>query len=145
MLKPSVVCALLAFAAPVQASAESWLCITDMATGFSADKTTKIWTQANFKPVGRYIIKPSTNPRWKYIVSKFGESEALPEATCNSGPNEYGYLNCEPGFGDFKFNSNNLRFIRTYIAGYVEIGSHNKYMTEGNDDPGIEIGRCSKL
>lgn len=146
MLKRAIICALLALSIPAQASAESWLCIADMSTGFSADKTTKIWRQANFRVSDkRVIIKPSDNPSWKYEVNEFGKQSDLPAAWCKDGPNDYGYLFCTSLFGEFKFNTINLRYLRTFLAGYVEITPSNTLIKEGENDPGIEIGRCSKI
>ncbi|GLJ00477.1 hypothetical protein Sbs19_42950 [Sphingobium sp. BS19] len=117
-----------------------------MATGFKYDIASKRWQNARFNASEqRLIIKPSTNPAWQYVVVEFGKPEGFPEATCKQLPNKYGFLFCDGIFGDFKFNTLNLRYIRSYLAGYVEITPNNRLSEEGGDTPNIEIGKCSQL
>jgi hypothetical protein len=65
-------------------------------------------------------------------------------AFCKGEPNSYGYLSCDALYGEFKFNTNNLRYIKTYIAGYGEVTAGGT-VVEGDDTPYVEIGRCSKI
>lgn len=130
--------------APTQASAESWLCIADMTTGFGFDQTTQRWKEMSFSPTdSRFILKPSDNAEWAYVVSEFGSS-TIPYATCDSGPTSYGFISCDAGFGEFKFNKINLRYVRTSVVGYAEI-TPTTPTKDGDDAPIIEIGRCSKI
>ena len=146
MLKRTILCAVLALSIPAQASAKSWLCIADMGTGFKFEKTTKEWRQVTFKvEKSRFIISATPEKQWAYEVKEFGKSSPYPDATCKNGFSEYGYLNCTGLFGSFKFNNKNLRYLATYLAGYVEIIPGSKNMIEGDDTPSMEIGRCSPL
>lgn len=146
MLKRTIIAAILAITMPAQASAQSWLCIADMSTGFSYNKTLNKWEHTRFNVDDeRLIIKPSTGTSRAYEVFEFGNTSNIAAATCGSAPNEYGFLFCDGLFGEFKFNSKNLRYVRTYIAGYVEILPDNLFSKEGNDTPNIEIGKCSPI
>lgn len=146
MRKQALIAAALATAVPAQASAESWLCIADMATGFKYNSVLKRWDEASFNVAeSRYIIRPSRNPAWKYEVTAFGKPTGAPEAWCKAEPSSYGYLLCNSYFGEFKFNTGNLRYIKTYLAGYVEILPTNSLVVEGGDTPNMEIGKCSLL
>ena len=145
MLKRAIIAAAM-LAVPVQASAESWLCIPDMATGFRYDKILRKWTQSTFQTDGeRMIIKKASDPQVRYEVREFGKDDTLPLARCQKDFTEYGFLKCEGILSEFKFNKKNMRYIRTYLAGYVEIIPGNTFMKEGNDTPLIEIGRCSAI
>lgn len=145
MIKRVLLAVTLSATIHTQASAESWLCIADMSSGLSYNKARGQWEHAKFNVDGsRFIIKPSQGPNLKYEVHKFGNKSSFPEAFCAEGVNASGYLFCSTLFGQFKFNSKSLRYVKTYVAGFVEItpgGIHK----EGEDTPNIEIGRCSKI
>ncbi len=146
MQKRGIICATLALSIPAQASAESWLCIPDLATGFKYDAGTKQWREATFKTEGdRYIIKAADDGKNAYVITEFGDPSTIPNAWCENDINDGGYLFCKGIFTEFKFNKNNLRFLQTYHGGYIEIQPSNKFMKEGDDTPLISIGRCSKI
>jgi hypothetical protein len=137
--------ALCVTAIPAQASAQTWLCIADMTTGFGFDKTTKRWKETSYSPEeSRYIVTPSNKPEWEYLVMEFGSDDTIPYATCRDGPTRYGFISCDALFGEFKFNKNNLRYVRTSVVGYAEI-TPTTPTKDGDDAPVIEIGRCSKI
>lgn len=145
MRKRAIICAALALAIPTQASAESWLCIPDMATGFTFDAEAKRWRQTNFNVEGvKYLIsKPEFAP-YAYTVTEFGKKQSIFDPTCKNGPNEVGVMACTGLVTDFKFSEKNLRYIRTTTLGYAEpytTGVHE----EGGNTPNMEIGRCSKI
>jgi hypothetical protein len=145
MPKRAMICAALAFAIPAQASAESWLCIADLSSGLIYRQGLNKWQTAVFDTEGkRFIIKPAVDSSQKYEVNEFGSTSKFPMAFCENGPNEYGYLFCKGLFSEFKFNTINQRYIRTYVAGYVEVVGGND-VKEGGDTPFIEIGKCSKI
>lgn len=79
-----------------------------------------------------------------YQVTQVGENE--PTFWCKYDFNSYGLLHWQGilGIGDFKFNKKNLRFMRAYIVGYINVipGGTAK---ESGDTPMIEIGKCSPI
>lgn len=132
--------------APLTANADNWLCIVDKSTGFKLENGT--WEIGNFNP-DKYLIKPadkvSSSAGALYQVNSFGSE--LPEYICPTGfeDGEYkGILDCR-GFairGDtFKFNLTTGHFLSTYTSGYVHT-SKGKIV---DDNPAIQIGKCSKL
>jgi hypothetical protein len=146
MLKKAIIAAIV-LAVPIQANAESWLCAGDLANGLAYNKANRTWEPTRFNAKDtKFIIRPSDHPTRKYEVNEFGKPEGpFPDYACKVEPNEAGYLFCSGLFGEFKFNTKNLRYIRVYLAGYIEIMPSNTLMAEGEDTPMIEIGRCSKI
>ena len=146
MLKRVIIAATLAVSVPAQASAESWLCIPDMSAGFSFNKASQSWQHTKFNIQDeRLIIRVSNTASRKYEVNVFGKETSMPDYICKEGPNESGFLFCQGIFGEFKFNTENLRYIRVYMAGYIEMRQSSLFMKEGDDTPHIEIGKCSKI
>ena len=136
----------LAALLPTQASAATWLCIPDMASGLSYNTTLRKWGHAKFNVAGeRFLVKESSVTDWEYEVREFGKESVIPDAWCPKGPNEYGYMFCDGMYGQFKLNTKNLRYLRTYLAGYVEITPDSDMIKEGENTPFIEIGKCSKI
>jgi hypothetical protein len=132
---------------------QSWLCIDESVTGFAFKD--QRWQQTNFEE-GKYIVRPLVQgdtgfdpggPVQRYGVFTFGEDTIA--YTCYDGFNllssatysDIPVLNCG-GFGQFRFDRDTLRFLRTYVDGYT-------YIPEGGDNndntPLIAIGTCSKI
>lgn len=120
---------------PINAQ-ERYVCVPIQAAGFSFDQSLGRWKSVNLRAVHeQYIISgQTTSDRALTIVS----SEAGVEE-CRSdkgfGNNNEAHFTCF--FGEFKFNKNTGRFIRTFTAGYVD-GLDNLENT-----PAIVIGNCS--
>ena len=110
---------------------DTYLCIPISATGYSFEKVTNSWDIASFK-VGsqKYLLKNNLST-WRWY--RFGEKEST--STCTA---QITKINCRD-VGDIVFDKNNLRYLRTYIAGYVDGVNNN------NNTPLIEIGTCSPL
>jgi hypothetical protein len=137
------VCTVTALA-PSSALAESWLCIADQATGFSFNSVSKKWADARFDVADRrYLIVSEDDEKYPYMVKRFGKPDSLP-MLCDAFAAET-FLHCRGLAGNFRFNQKTLRYIHTYDVGYINPTPGLNDMTEGEDTPFMEIGRCSKI
>lgn len=126
---------------------ESYLCIADMATGFSYNKTIDKWEIAKFNvDDSKYVVSKSNLKGYVWEIKKIGDSE--PISWCKEDINDGGYLHCE-GFEYFKMNIRNLRFMSVYMIGYINdnIKENNGsfIFKEGGNTPSMQIGKCSPL
>lgn len=113
-----------------------YVCIADKAVGFSFDAYSKSWNHANFKVSDSKFVLSKNNANWQW--KKMGESYPI---SCGEF-NEYGYIRCDSGFTQVSFNKKNLRYMKSYLVGYVNAGIAGK---EGEDTPLLEIGKCSPI
>jgi hypothetical protein len=113
-----------------------YVCIADKAAGFSFDTYSKTWNNANFKVSDSKYVLSKSGGSWQW--KKMGESYP---SSCGEF-SEYGYLKCDNGFTQVSFNKKNLRYMKSYLVGYVNGGIAGK---EGEDTPNIEIGKCSPI
>ena len=60
------------------------------------------------------------------------------EFDVNLEQHQSGILSCSYGYGSIHFNKKNLRYIETYLLGYIE--GDNKKAT-----PSLTIGECVKM
>ena len=112
----------------------SYLCVADSVVGFTFNRVTKSWTQTNFAAEDAKYLLSLTNNRWEW--KKIGKKQSL----VNCGQfSEYGILSCD-GLWNIQFNKTNLRFLQTYMFGYVA-----PFGNEGDDTPNMTIGKCSPL
>lgn len=119
-------------------SQNSYLCIPDLATGFSYQKNLDKWKISTFDVAkNKYILTKSNTNKWEWKI--FGEEYS--NVNCDNTFSEHGYLNCN-GFEQIQFNKKNLRFMKIYRIGYVNKGIGG---IEGEDTPNMEIGKCSPL
>lgn len=58
----------------------SYLCISEEATGFAMNKSTKEWKDSLFNNGRKYIIKKSNSKKYAYEVTRLGEE--LPFTYC---------------------------------------------------------------
>jgi hypothetical protein len=134
-MKLKTICAtflLLNFNVTAHAAGTSYLCIPDMATGFKLENGK--WDFARFD-----VSKD------KYLVQQEFEAESYKVVEIGSAnPNHTGCLFsgstmvCGDLYMGFIFNSDVLRYQRTYGFGYVNGDSVD-------NTPLVEIGRCSKI
>jgi hypothetical protein len=126
----------------------SYICVTDMATGFRFDQGSKTWQQARFNASSKYIVsRPKERSMFSWELREVGSQDT--RGFCKNDFNEVGNLFCDTMGGQFKFSKGTLRFIHTYAMGYWHDQNplvENKYRSkEGADTPFIEIGKCSPL
>ncbi|MDM7941609.1 MAG: hypothetical protein QUV35_03175 [Hydrogenophaga sp.] len=140
----------LALLVPVMASATtSYLCATEKAAGVSFDKTRGTWDTAIFKADGKYLVSQATPAELaespaKWHVKKLGQSFSM--YGCPEDFSNQGRIYCR-GIGEFKFNKENGRFLRTYTLGYYNDtpGKVDFFGAEGENTPAVEIGKCSPI
>lgn len=141
-MKPILFVVLLLTA--TSAWAESYLCISDQAAGFSFNKGQKKWSATTFQANNKYIIKrPPTGTNIEWFVTKFGSND-FATAFCARDFEDSGVLFCA-GLRDFKFNKKNMRFLSTYSIGYFSDSPDSEWSKEGGDTPSMEIGTCSLI
>ena len=116
----------------------SYLCVTEMSTGFRGEENTGKWRVANFKE-RKYIVFEPKPGSVELSVRQIGS--ANPIAQCKSAP-EWGgdALHCFGG-EEFWMDTRNLRFTVTYPHGYWNTAQ--KMATGGT--PFVAIGTCSAL
>jgi hypothetical protein len=115
----------------------SYLCSTEMTTGFRLDESTGKWQVAKFKE-SKYIISNSDASGW--YVRLLGSADAI--ARCQSMPEPSATtLRCS-GSEEFWIDTKRLKFTAAHPHGYLE---GQGVLPEGHSTPFISIGRCSLL
>lgn len=127
------------------AAADSYLCVADMAAGFSFEKTARNWKSSTLIPKGKYIVSRSTRKGFTWEVKEVGDKDA--SILCKDDFSEKGALVCD-GFTQFRMNRTSGRFLAVYVIGYWTDDKNAKegeLFREGADTPHMEIGKCSPL
>jgi hypothetical protein len=130
--------ALTLLATPVS-SEERYLCETVTSGGVRYDTTSKEWVGTRFKTTKSLIIsKPTDGGPYEgraFVVTKLGTSYA--SGSCAKPFDSEGNLKCGMLFGELLFNKNTMRFLSTYMFGYLDGIDNN------DNTPAISIGVCS--
>jgi hypothetical protein len=120
---------------------ERYLCVAEQVTGFFYDAELQKWKPTQFNPAEvKYIIRPSgpENRRFEIVAMALDMVLCTSEAGIEKG-NEISF-SCVNG--QFIFNQNTGRFIKSDILGYVG-GDHLDITPGRHQTPNIAIGRCS--
>lgn len=136
-MKSLVAAACLSFiASVVQAGAESFLCVGQLATGFAwVDGK---WQARQFGVEDKiFVVQPSASD--EYTVTRIGD--AAPTHYCPAlRPSDASVLLLCGGLGNgFSFSSKTLRFQENYAIGYTTGGD------SAANAPYLLIGKCTKL
>lgn len=118
---------------------ETYLCISELSSGFAFDKGSRQWKHARFEVKGEKYLLSNKSGRWKWKT--FGEDDNQAK-DCGSF-SSYGYINCQIYFGTVTFSKQNMRFLKSYLAGYTSAGVAGN--EDGGDEPHLTIGTCSTL
>ena len=122
--------------------AEKYICLADIVTGFKYSETSEKWVETGFLADDKYIISESDTERYAFEVVKIGSK--YPEANCEEGFGEYGFLICNGAGQDFRFQKKNGRYIRSNVMGYFNVLPSSNGITDSTSDtPFLEIGKCS--
>lgn len=121
-------------------AADSYLCVTELTTGLSYDKSTKKWKSADFRSEKKFVITRAKHKSYAWEVKEAGDN--FPAVTCKSDFNDAGNLFCS-GVFDFRFNSKKLRFLYVYPLGYWSDDNSSGILKEGENTPALAIGKCS--
>lgn len=128
---------------PFHASAaDSYLCVAELATGFSYDGAKKKWKSADFRSEKKLVVSRSKQKSHAWETKEVGDS--LPGATCEKDFNEAGNLFCS-GVFDLRLNNRTLRFLYVYPIGYWSDGDKTGMSKEGDNTPALVIGKCSPV
>jgi hypothetical protein len=109
----------------------SYLCMPDEASGFRFNPYQKSWEPVIFKVAQEKILLKKSDRGWEWV--KFGHKYG---SLCKEMDKS---LQCDIYVGEVLLNRNTLRYIETYMIGYVN-GSDNN-----DNTPFIAIGRCTPL
>jgi len=131
------------------ARAESYQCISDMATGFRYDTARKEWREASFRARQRYLLtRPSEaevalmKPHPVAWILKAAHNNSV-EGTCSKDFGTFEFVMCS-GISEFRFSRVTGRFLRAVLSGYY-LDDPNSRWPEGGLTPHVEIGRCSLI
>jgi hypothetical protein len=142
--------------------AGSYFCVSDAAGGVWFDKATNKWIGSTFSASERYVVKivqhslmPDTlgNMSTTYTVSVAAHGqqagEGIPCTSANGdlrkvdvGLNfigETGEFSCMQFGGEWVMNLKNMRFLQSYLWGYVDGVDDNR------NTPYVQIGTCTKI
>lgn len=136
-LLPAVVGALMSLNS---FAADSYLCVADITTGLSYDKSAKKWKSVDFRSEKKLFITRVKHKSYAWEVKEAGDR--FPGATCKSDFNDAGNLFCS-GVFDFRFNSKKLRFLYVYPLGYWSDDNSSGVLKEGENTPALAIGKCN--
>ncbi len=125
---------------------ESYLCITDEATGFKFNKSLDKWESANFKAGRKFLVGREPIYEHAFVVREVGEQ--METSWCKQDFDDYGYLHCT-GFALFNMSKISLRFILVDTGGYIGSVKKDK-QGKVTFDPKehtsyMSIGKCSSL
>lgn len=111
---------------------DAYLCVPLKSTGFKYDKGTKRWEQVTFKTSEKkYLLKKVKGQwEWRLFGEELGEKCGLMY--------DSGWVKCIAPWITIKFNKNNLRYIESYVVGYLE-------GDDAGDTPSITIGSCTSI
>ncbi len=111
---------------------QAYVCVANSSSGFKYDKNIRKWESTKLIPSDDKKLLKKDVGGWSWASFGSGYPERCGEI------NKYGVLNCQTFFGSLIFDKDTLRYMETYMAGYVD-GDR-----EGNT-PSITIGKCSPL
>ena len=131
---------------------EAYVCKVEFTGGLAYDVEAKSWHSTTFQPKGKFVfrLKSVKNQTGKTDLHAVNYEATVTEAgrnreiSCAGGKDrttsadQDGTLNCATALYEYKFNLKNNRFLRAYLAGYVN------GMNESSDTPGVSGGTCTK-
>jgi len=132
---------------------EAYVCKVEFTGGLAYDAESKSWQSTTFQPKGKFIfrlkfVRTETEKiglhgvNYEATVTEAGRNR---EISCAGGkdkttsPDQDGTLDCTTALYQYRFNLKNNRFLRAYLAGYVN------GMNENSDTPGVSGGTCIKM
>jgi hypothetical protein len=128
-----VLFSLLSFSSITWGEDITYLCIATKSTGFYYDKSSKEWTNTTFKISDSKKLIKKKGSSWEW--SEFGDKHSRPY--CKERGKDY--VDCNTFGGELSLNTKNMRYMETYIFGYIDGQDNN------DNTPAITIGKCSPL
>ena len=123
-------------------ASESYVCITEMTTGFNFDAKADRWKNAVFRSEKKIAITRAVKKPYAWEAKEVGDTR--PSATCEQDFNDAGNLFCS-GIFDLRFNKRHLRFLYVYPIGYWSDDKASPTTREGVNTPAMAIGTCRAL
>jgi len=143
MKKIPVICLLLLCSGSVLAEKEqkNYLCIAETSGNIAFNDDTGKWEGSNSEAGNKFLLKINDKEYLSFAatVTNFGQKK--PMFICLKG-DEHTYAKsqiCKGFYGRFVYSLETLRFLRSYLAGYIDGKDNN------NNTPYIQIGTCSPL
>ena len=134
----AILFAILALAGSPLGAEEIYQCVPEQAAGFIFDPSSSRWKSVNLVAENaKYIIRGAISPEGALSIMSAGTNYEECRSSEGYGNTNQAYFECF--FGEFIFNKNTGRFIRTYTAGYTDGLDNDK------NTPAILIGSCSPL
>jgi hypothetical protein len=127
----------------------AYLCVTELATGFTFDKQAKRWSIAT-SPIGKYVVsrRQPDEHRWDgalpYEWKVIPVGSKSPEAFCNEDIANEDALVCR-GDSEFRLNKKALRFERALLGGYWAQGFAYPGGQEGDFASTLSMGKCNPM
>jgi hypothetical protein len=132
---------------------EAYICKVEFTGGLAYDVESKSWRSTTFQPKGKFIFRVKSAKtetekiglravNYEATVTEAGRNR---EVSCAGGKDKTtsadqdGTLDCATALYEYKFNLKNNRFLRAYLAGYVN------GLNENSDTPGVSGGTCTKM
>ena len=139
-------------AAAQELKTEAYACKVEFTGGLAYDADSKSWRSTTFQPKGKFVFRlksVKTQPEkidlhavdYEATVTEAGKNR---EVSCVRGKDKTtsadqdGTVSCATALFDYKLNLKNNRFLRAYLAGYVN------GLNENSDTPGVSGGTCIK-
>ena len=122
------------------AELNSFLCIAEGSGGLIYNKATKKLEGTKFKTETKLVVRETEDYKWS--VKQFGSDFELAYNGCDERifENKRLYLVCDIYGGQLVFHIKELRFVKTYTAGYIIEPDTTTF-----DTPHIEAGDCSQI
>ena len=115
--------------------AEEYMCTPEASGGLGYDKISKSWSANRFETGRHYIVKVNDKDNPTYAASVTYVDETLPSYLCEE-ESSVNALVCNSFLGQLNFSKETLRYIESYMFGYVQ-GKDNKY-----NAPKVTVGTC---
>ena len=116
--------------------AEKYMCIPEASGGLAYDKKSNSWSASKFDTGRNYIVNVNDKEYPSYAATVTYPNETLPSYLCKE-ESSVNALVCNSFLGQLNFSMGTLRYIESYMFGYVQ-GKDNKY-----NAPKVTVGTCS--
>ncbi|MEQ8428472.1 MAG: hypothetical protein RLT87_06230 [Gammaproteobacteria bacterium] len=131
----------------------SYLCISDQVAGFSYEGKNKDWKAFGaISSREKLVLKESASKSRTddpVIYRVFDHGSDFPNMHCKDGFSD-DWISCRGVGGIFYMSLNDMRYLHIYESGYVgeegkTKGDHMFDFAEGDNEPHMTIGKCSKI
>ena len=118
-------------------AADAYLCITEISSGISFNKSLNKWEPIIFQSGEKLLLKRSKKKGFKWRASLHKDKNFW--SLCRTDFNKYNTISCD-GFFNFIMNKKNMKFKAFNIEGYTESSQFaNRFNLY------ISIGKCSEI